>query len=88
MVMLVQALLGLRWDAPQHALYVAPSLPDWLPELTIEGVQVGAERVSLRFRRTASGETDFEVLGKPRRVQVIYQPFSAGAPGSADETAA
>jgi glycogen debranching enzyme len=48
---LLQAILGLRADAPRGRLYVDPELPRWLPELTLHGVAIGEARVDLQFRR-------------------------------------
>jgi glycogen debranching enzyme len=47
----VQTLLGLRADAPHDRLYIAPTLPPWLPDLTLQGLQVGSCRLDLRFWR-------------------------------------
>jgi glycogen debranching enzyme len=58
---LVRALLGLEADAPSKRLRVAPALPDWLPALTMRGLQVGATRVSLRCW-TEGGKTRAEVI--------------------------
>src|SRR5215467_1230006 len=52
---LIQAMLGMWSYAPLQALIVDPALPDWLPEVTLHGVQVGQARVSLRFYRDGSG---------------------------------
>ncbi|MDQ6857570.1 MAG: amylo-alpha-1,6-glucosidase [Chloroflexota bacterium] len=57
----VQALLGLRADAPNGRLFVDPSLPEWLPDITLRGMRVGATRISLRFWREAA-RTRWEVL--------------------------
>src|SRR5262245_2269326 len=48
---LLQAMLGLRADAPAGRLYVAPELPRWLPEISLHGLAVGRSRVDLRFWR-------------------------------------
>lgn len=48
---LLQAILGIRADAPGGRLYVAPELPPWLPEITLHGLAVGRARVDLRFWR-------------------------------------
>ena len=48
---LLQAILGIRADAPRGRLYVDPDLPRWLPEITLHGVAVGRARVDLRFWR-------------------------------------
>ena len=48
---LLQAILGLRGDAPRGRLYVDPELPRWLPEITLHGLAIGEARVDLRFWR-------------------------------------
>lgn len=73
-VMLVHALIGLRPYAPLNSLLIDPDLPDWLPELTLENLQVGASRLSLQFRRDASGHTDYRVLEASGNPRVLRQP--------------
>jgi glycogen debranching enzyme len=66
---LLRAILGLEADAPAGCLYVDPALPEWLPELTLTGLQVGSQVFNLRFAREENGDTDFEVLkGSPTAV--------------------
>ena len=48
---LLQAILGLRADAPRGRLYVDPELPRWLPEITLHGLAVGPARLDLRCWR-------------------------------------
>jgi glycogen debranching enzyme len=48
---LLQAILGIRADAPAGRLYVAPELPHWLPDISLHGLRVGRARVDLRFWR-------------------------------------
>ncbi|MCT7990986.1 amylo-alpha-1,6-glucosidase [Laspinema olomoucense] len=48
---LIQALLGLQANAPHGCLYVDPYLPDWLPDLTLCGLEVGDSSIDLRFWR-------------------------------------
>jgi glycogen debranching enzyme len=48
---LLQIMLGLEADAPRRRLYLTPTLPDWLPDLELENLKVGATRLSLRFWR-------------------------------------
>ncbi|MBD0323737.1 MAG: hypothetical protein ICV72_10170, partial [Aldersonia sp.] len=56
-IQMVQALLGLVAVAPARLLVVDPHLPEWLPDLRLEGVAVGRTRVDLQFQRTARGTT-------------------------------
>ncbi|MBV9377661.1 MAG: amylo-alpha-1,6-glucosidase, partial [Alphaproteobacteria bacterium] len=67
--MLTQALLGFLPDAPRNKLYVDPSLPIWLPDLTIHDVRVGKHKLGIRFWREGE-QTDFEVIrGDPKLVE-------------------
>ncbi|HEX5454372.1 MAG TPA: glycogen debranching N-terminal domain-containing protein [Stellaceae bacterium] len=61
-VALVLAMVGLVPMAPLGTLIVDPDLPEWLPELTLAGIQVGAARATLRFRREAGGDTACDIL--------------------------
>jgi glycogen debranching enzyme len=56
---LVQSMLGLQADAPNHRLYVDPQLPKWLPEVTLHGLAVGNAKVDLRFWAD-NGQTKWE----------------------------
>ena len=48
---LLQAILGLRGDAPHGRLLLDPVLPHWLPEITLHQLAIGKARVDLRFWR-------------------------------------
>jgi glycogen debranching enzyme len=69
---LLQAILGVRADAPNGRLLVDPVLPHWLPQIELHGVSVGPARVDLRFvldgeRTTWSAEVregTVEVIGE------------------------
>ncbi|MBV9778052.1 MAG: hypothetical protein JO143_13495 [Acetobacteraceae bacterium] len=54
-------MLGLTPLAPLNTLIVNPDLPEWLPEVTLRGVEVGAARADLRFWRDDSGFTNHHV---------------------------
>jgi glycogen debranching enzyme len=58
--MLTQALLGFMPDAPRGKLYVDPSLPAWLPDLTVHDLRIGKHKLDIQFWRDG-GETAFEV---------------------------
>lgn len=67
--MLTQALLGFLPDAPRNKLYVDPSLPRWLPDLTVQDLRVGKHKLDIRFWREGE-ETAFEVTrGDPELVE-------------------
>ena len=61
-IFLVMTMIGLTPLAPRGTLVVDPALPDWLPEITVRNIQVGAARASLRLRRDSTGHTDVEVI--------------------------
>lgn len=72
--LLVQSLLGLQPVAPLRLLTVDPVLPEWLPELELQGLRVGGARVDLAFRRDRKGRTRFRILGRKGRLRVVRQP--------------
>ena len=48
---MVRIILGLRADAPHRKLYLQPTLPDWIPELTLQHLRVGACNITIHFWR-------------------------------------
>jgi glycogen debranching enzyme len=67
--MLTQALLGFLPDAPRDKLYVDPSLPAWLPDLTVRDLRIGKHKLDIRFW-TEGGQTAFKVIkGDPSVVE-------------------
>jgi len=67
--MLTQALLGFLPDVPRNKLYVDPSLPVWLPDLTVQDLHVGKNKLDIRFWREGE-QTSFEVItGDPKLVE-------------------
>jgi glycogen debranching enzyme len=75
---LLQALLGIRQDAPRGKLYVDPALPDWLPDITLTDLRLGQECFDIRFWREGK-KTDFKVLVGKRNM-VERKPFFECAP--------
>jgi glycogen debranching enzyme len=59
--MLMQAMLGFLPDAPRNKLYLDPSLPAWLPDLTVRDLRIGKHMLEIRFSRKED-RTEFEVL--------------------------
>lgn len=73
-IMLLQAMLGLRPLAPLGLLLVYPELPDWLPDLTLRGLRVGDSTLTIQFRRQADGGTDYRVVERHGAVRVLREP--------------
>jgi glycogen debranching enzyme len=73
-IQMVQALLGMVAVAPARMLVVDPHLPEWLPDLRLEGLSVGSSRLDLDVRRTSSGSTRFEVTHRRGMLAVVRQP--------------
>ena len=74
MFSLLQATLGLYPYAPLHTLLLDPRLPEWLPEITLENLHVGAATLKIRFFRKTDGTSDYKVLEKNGHVHVLHQP--------------
>jgi glycogen debranching enzyme len=72
---LIQTILGLRADAPNGRLYVHPTLPDWLPDLTLDGLKLGAARLKLRFWREGDASR-WDVLDQQGDVAVEEQAWA------------
>src|SRR5437016_8434501 len=54
--LLLRACLGLYPDAPRKSLRIVnPQLPDFLDQLTLEGVRIGGTRLTLHFERGGEG---------------------------------
>jgi glycogen debranching enzyme len=71
---LLQAILGLRADAPNRRLYVDPELPAWLPDLALKGLQVGSARLDLRFWREGD-RTRWDASVQEGEVEVTQEPW-------------
>ena len=62
-------MLGFQPDAPAEKLYPDPALPEWMPNLELNNLQVGRRSFDIAFSRQSDGKTDWEVLrGDPRAV--------------------
>ena len=78
---MVQAMIGFQPDAPNQRLLLDPSLPDWVPDLTLRELRIGQQSFDIRFTRDGA-QTAFEVLkGDP--ANVLRQTMPAGAPAVA-----
>jgi len=75
---LMQAILGIRPDAPNNRLYVDPTLPAWLPDLELQGLRMGRHLLSIRFWRNGADESEFEVVKGDSHV-VVRRSFASGS---------
>lgn len=71
-IALVQALLGLRPIASRNIVLIDPHLPEWLPDLHLEGIHIGQKTIDLTAARRAGGRTAVRIKGD--RVTVIRWP--------------
>jgi glycogen debranching enzyme len=72
--LLMHTLLGLQPVAPLDLLVVDPILPAWLPEVTLERLQVGGATATLRFYRERDGNCHVAVTRKRGTLHVVRQP--------------
>jgi glycogen debranching enzyme len=84
---LLQAILGLQADAPNHRLNINPQLPRWLPDVTLRGLTVGKATLDLRFWREGDRtrwdasvtKGDLTVQDNPWEPWRVAEPTSFGA---------
>lgn len=70
----IQALLGMHGLAPLGLLLVNPHLPEWLPDLRLEGLRVGQSVLDLEFHRRKNGQTRYHVQRRKGHIRVLHQP--------------
>jgi hypothetical protein len=58
---MLRTILGLRADAANKRLYVKPTLPDWIPSIELQHMQVGPCSITIRFWRE-NGNSRWEVV--------------------------
>jgi glycogen debranching enzyme len=69
--MMLQASLGLSLDAvPGRLSFNHPALPEWLGELNLRGLRVGAAQLDLDIRRHER-DVEINVVNRQGNVQVI-----------------
>jgi glycogen debranching enzyme len=77
---LIATLLGLDADATGAAgpvVRLRPALPDWLPEVRLDGLTVGTASVDLRVTRDAAGQHAVEVSRRDGNLTVIADESAA-----------
>ncbi len=82
---LLRAILGLRADASRRLLYVDPTLPRWLPDVTLGGLAVGESRLTIRFWREGE-RSRWAVVDQWRgpQVTVAEEPWTPWRLGDAN----
>jgi glycogen debranching enzyme len=65
----LRAIFGISANVPRNELQLDPTLPEWLPEITITNFKVGDHRMAIRFTGIAP-ESRFEVLENPGEIHV------------------
>jgi glycogen debranching enzyme len=77
------AILGFQPDAAGGKLWVHPTLPDWLPEVELHGLNIGQATLDIAFRQEG-GNTWYEFAVKPAgkvegdefaQMEAIYDQF-------------
>ena len=81
--MLLQAVLGLVPDAPRGRLYIDPSLPAWMSDVTVSNLTVGKQNLSIRFWR--DGETTRHEVLDGDGTMVERRAFGAASDLSVEE---
>ena len=66
---LLQSMLGLLPDAVAGRVFIDPELPDWLPDVTIKDLTVGAQDFSIRFWRDGEATRHQVLSGDPAAVE-------------------
>src|SRR5262249_15861993 len=72
--LVLQALLGLLPLAAAETLVLDRALPEWVPELIVRDLRVGAASVALRFWRDDAGASTWEILHKRGTLHIVRQP--------------
>lgn len=77
---LLQALLGIWADAPAGRIFVDPTLPSWLPDITLYDLRLGRRSIDIRFWRERE-VTRYEVLRGPADIveQAPFHPVASPA---------
>jgi glycogen debranching enzyme len=72
-VALIEALLGLKADAPADELIIDPHLPEFIPELRLQNLRVGNATVTLTFQRRKDGTTEFFVEDAVGALKIVKE---------------
>jgi glycogen debranching enzyme len=85
-ILMLQSLLGLQPFAASASLgLIRPSLPEWIPTLTLRRLKVGETFVDIRFERQEDGSTEYDVLATQGELKVSRVPPPNAEPAGAGE---
>lgn len=73
---LLQAILGLQADAPNHQLFIDPDLPAWLPDITLHQLTIGKATLDLRFWRDGE-QTRWDADVKTGRIEIHQKAWQS-----------
>jgi glycogen debranching enzyme len=73
---LLAALVGFQPDAPSGKLYLDPALPDWMPDLELRDLRLGAKVFDIKFWR--AGERTLWDVTRGDAKMVEARPFARG----------
>ncbi|MDT7950717.1 MAG: glycogen debranching N-terminal domain-containing protein [Acetobacteraceae bacterium] len=73
---LLQAMLGIEFDAPNQFLTLDPALPSWLPDITLRGLRMGADTFDIAFQRDETGTHVTVLRGPAGRIRLKSAPAS------------
>ena len=78
-VQICHMMTGVMTLAPLKTLVIDPALPDWLPEVVLRNLWIGEDRASIILRRTANGDTDYEIAEGAEGWRIVR--LEPGRPG-------
>ena len=70
----LSALLGLDPDAPAGVLRLDPSLPSWLPDVTLRDLRLGGQQFDLHVRREGERSVVEVLKGNPAAIRLASHP--------------
>jgi glycogen debranching enzyme len=76
----LQAMLGLEADAPNGVLRLNPTLPDWVPSISIENMAIGDSRLDLSVLRADDGSGQVEWHSRSGSIRVVQENGASAKP--------